>query len=82
MNEQESELNSKTQESFQRNDAEFLKLTNLAINSSVEQLKKLKLECIKHAEAIFNKKNATVEENAHANMLLNFAECELSGIEL
>jgi hypothetical protein len=75
-------MNAHIEQAFQKNDTEFLKLSNLAMTYSVADLKRLKTECIKHAEEIFNKKDAKLEETAHANMLLNFAECELAGIEL
>ena len=75
-------MNAKTEQSFQHNDKEFLKLSEFAKQYSVVDLKRLNSECIQKAEKILSNVKATLEETEHANMLLNFAQCELAGIEL
>lgn len=75
-------MNAKIEQAFQHNDKEFLKLSEIALTASDAELKSLKAECLERAEVILNKKGATLEETEHANMLVNFAQCELAGIEL
>lgn len=75
-------MNAKTEQAFQHTDKEFLKLSELAMTRTDDDLRGLKAECIQKAEEILIKSNATLEETEHANMLLNFAQCELAGVEI
>lgn len=67
---------------FSKASQEFLQLSEFARTASVEELVVKKTECLNRAKEIFSLKNASQEMVEFANMLVNFAECELCGIEI
>jgi hypothetical protein len=75
-------MNAKTEKAFRKADAEFLKLSTFSETATIEELQRKKIDCIEIANELLEDVNKTLEETEYANMLLNFAQCELAGIDL
>jgi hypothetical protein len=75
-------MSDEMEKAFRRADTEFLQLSSFALTATVAQLQAKKAECIRRAYVFLDNPKKTLEETEYANMLLNFAECELAGIEL